>query len=604
MNVFESVAADHSRYRPGVPEDAVQLRATALTRIPEPTVAELGAGTGQVAHALLPLLPPGAHLDHVDRDEGMLRTAFDLLRPDFRQRTVVFHPVPAEGFDPLVPGYQADLITCCRAFHWMDRPAVLAMADRLTGPPGAVAIMGDGSLWTRQADWTRALKGLIQSDLGSGRRAGTTGTYTEPGRRFEEDLAESAFTDVTLAVLGTAFHRLVLHADPAPLSARIGASCEYLQDALRSEAVRARRHRRIAEGRRGVAARRPGDRHQQPLPRPGPPGGPRPHLSRSETPPVTTPATQAVVRLGTRPSPMAMEQTGRFAEAFRARHPQLTLDILKITSEGDAHFGPLSQIGGKGAFTRRGDACLLDGRVDATIACAKDLPGPHDRAPGMAVAAVLPREDVRDVLVLPAGHRAVALAELPPGTRVGTSAPRRAALLAALYPQLVPVPIRGNADRRLDRLDRGDLGADAMIAALAGLRRLGLEDRASVILDPSEWMPAAGAGIVVIEHRIEDIRTRDLLAPLTHAPTRALFDAERVTLATLKGGCLTAASVHAILDPATLQITLQAAVLDPNGGPSLRTTVSGPLDTAAELGQEAGQRLLEAGAGLLLAVAP
>ncbi|MFF5488674.1 hypothetical protein [Streptomyces virginiae] len=107
------------------------------------------------------------------------------------------------------------------------------------------------------------------------------------------------------------------------------------------------------------------------------------------------------VRLGTRPSPMALEQTGRFADTFRTRHPGVTLDILKITSEGDAHRGPLSQIGGKGAFTRRADEHLLDGRVTATIACAKDLPRPHDRAPGMTVGAVLAREDARDVLVFP-----------------------------------------------------------------------------------------------------------------------------------------------------------------------------------------------------------
>ncbi|MFF3430265.1 hypothetical protein [Streptomyces sp. NPDC002602] len=131
----------------------------------------------------------------------------------------------------------------------------------------------------------------------------------------------------------------------------------------------------------------------------------------------------------------------------RSHIPDVTLDIHTITFEGDIHRGPLSQIGGKGAFTRRADEHLLDGRVSATVACAKDLPSAHDRASGITVGAVLPREDARDVLVLPAGH--------PPGTRVGTSAPRRAALLRALYPKLTPVPIRGNADSRLARLDAG-----------------------------------------------------------------------------------------------------------------------------------------------------
>ncbi|KUJ43315.1 hypothetical protein ACZ90_67405 [Streptomyces albus subsp. albus] len=125
---------------------------------------------------------------------------------------------------------------------------------------------------------------------------------------------------------------------------------------------------------------------------------------------MTASTTTRPVRLGTRPNPMAMEQTTRFAQAFRTQYPDITLDILKITSQGDQHRGPLSQIGGKGAFTRRAVEHLRDGRVEATIACAKDLPGPHDRAPGIAVGAVLPREDVRDVLVLPVGHLPATLA--------------------------------------------------------------------------------------------------------------------------------------------------------------------------------------------------
>lgn len=308
--------------------------------------------------------------------------------------------------------------------------------------------------------------------------------------------------------------------------------------------------------------------------------------------------------MGTRPSPMAMEQTGRFARAFRSRYPDIELAILKITSQGDQHRSPLAEIGGKGAFTRRADEHLLDGRVEATIACAKDLPGPHDRLPGITVGAVLPREDVRDVLVLPAGQPPATLDGLPPGTRIGTSAPRRAALLKALHPQLVPVPIRGNADSRLAALDNGTMGADAMIAALAGLRRLGLADRASQILDPTVWLPAAGAGMVVIEHRLDDHTTHGRLAPLTHAPTRTLLDAERAALAVLRGGCLTAASVHAALDETTERLTVYAVVLDPAGGEPLRTVTTGPAAEPASVGHEAGEQLLAAGAARLLGARP
>ncbi|MCX5338567.1 hydroxymethylbilane synthase [Streptomyces atratus] len=251
---------------------------------------------------------------------------------------------------------------------------------------------------------------------------------------------------------------------------------------------------------------------------------------------MSTPTTVSVLRLATWPSPMALEQTDRFADLVRRWYPDITLETIHVVSEGDAHRGPLTQIGGKGAFTRRADTLLLDGRVDATIACAKDVPSEHDRSPGISLGAVLPREDARDALVLPTGHPPTRLADLPPATRVGTSAPRRAALLRALHPHLVPVPIRGNADRRLTRLDAGTLGADVMIAAYAGLRRLGHTDRASEILDPSLWLPASGAGIVTIGHRTGDTATHSLLAALTHMPTDFQYTAERAALAALKGG--------------------------------------------------------------------
>ncbi|MEV7616109.1 hypothetical protein [Streptomyces sp. NPDC089799] len=239
---------------------------------------------------------------------------------------------------------------------------------------------------------------------------------------------------------------------------------------------------------------------------------------------MTSSTTLTTVRLGTRPSPMALEQTTRFADTFRAGYPQAVLDIVEIVSDGDRHHGPLSAIGGKGAFTRNADRYLLDGLVQATIACAKDVPGPHDRSPGVIIGAVLPREDTRDALVLPTGHPATTLAELPPGTRVG----------------------------------------------------------------------------VIVEHRADDPATGEVLAPLTHGPTRILLDAERAALATLHGGCLTAASAHATLDAASGVVTVHAAVLDPTGGDPLRACASGPSTSAHEVGQDAGQQLLDAGAERLL----
>jgi hydroxymethylbilane synthase len=131
-------------------------------------------------------------------------------------------------------------------------------------------------------------------------------------------------------------------------------------------------------------------------------------------------------------------------------------------------------------------------------------------------------------------------------------------------------------------------------------RRLGQAHRASEILDPSVWLPAAGAGTVIIEHRADDPATGELLAPLTHAPTRILLDAERAALAALHGGCLTAASAHATLDATSEVVTVHAAVLDPTGGDPLRACASGPSTSAHEVGQDAGQQLLDTGAKRLL----
>ncbi|MFE9846575.1 class I SAM-dependent methyltransferase [Streptomyces goshikiensis] len=196
MSLFDSVEHHYARYRPRLPDQVIQLLAPELASAASPRMLALGAGTGQVALSMLPILPPTAHLDLVDQDPGMLRTALDELRPHLGERTATAHAGPAEQFAPGQTGYRADLVTCCRAFHWVDQPAVLAMVDRVTVPRAAFAIMGDGSLWTHQAPWTVALRALIQSHLGEDRRAGTTGTYREPGRRYEDDLAASAFSNI------------------------------------------------------------------------------------------------------------------------------------------------------------------------------------------------------------------------------------------------------------------------------------------------------------------------------------------------------------------------------------------------------------------------
>lgn len=195
--LFGPAADEYARFRPGVPEQVAWLLADAMKGVPDVTLLDLGAGTGQVAAALLPALPRITHVDLVDPSRAMLREAFVALQPLMGDRTMSCHEVSADQFLPRRANYRADLITCCRAFHWMNRPAVLAMADQVAAPHATLALMGDGSLWTHEADWTTALKDLIRSYLGPGRRAGSRGTYTEPSRRYEDDLADSTFSDVS-----------------------------------------------------------------------------------------------------------------------------------------------------------------------------------------------------------------------------------------------------------------------------------------------------------------------------------------------------------------------------------------------------------------------
>ncbi|MFG2836056.1 methyltransferase domain-containing protein [Streptomyces zaomyceticus] len=200
--LFGSEADDYARYRPGLPDAAIHLLAATQHGVPDPVLLDLGTGTGQVPRALLPVLRRLVHIDLVDVNQHMLETARAAtaraaLEPVRGACTVSAFTGEAHTFTPTAPGRAPTLITSCRSFHWMSRPEVLDMAGRVAAPNAVVAIMGDGSLWTHEADWTAALRGLIQTYLGEERRAGTRGTYAGPGRSYEDDLADSAFSDVS-----------------------------------------------------------------------------------------------------------------------------------------------------------------------------------------------------------------------------------------------------------------------------------------------------------------------------------------------------------------------------------------------------------------------
>jgi hydroxymethylbilane synthase len=301
------------------------------------------------------------------------------------------------------------------------------------------------------------------------------------------------------------------------------------------------------------------------------------------------------LRLGTRGSQLALRQAELVRAALQAQHPALAIELVPITTRGDqlAHL-PLQAISGQGVFARALEDALLAGTIDCAVHSLKDLPGALRS--GLVLAAFPPREDARDALV---ARTAPGFAALPPRARVATSSPRRAAQLLAARPDLEIVPIRGNVDTRLRKLEEQRL--DATVLAVAGLRRLGLAARITEPLPLDLCLPAVGQGALAVQCRADDLATRALLAPLDDAPTRAAVEAERALLAALGGGCRIPIAAHATVEGATLR--LRGLLASPDGRTLIRDQLMGPASAATRLGRALAERLLAAGGGALVAAA-
>jgi hydroxymethylbilane synthase len=306
--------------------------------------------------------------------------------------------------------------------------------------------------------------------------------------------------------------------------------------------------------------------------------------------------TRETLRVGTRPSALALAQSGLVATRLRAAgHPA---ELVTVSTHGDRSSAPIPTLG-VGVFVSQLRDALAAGEVDIAVHSYKDLPTARD--PRLTLAAIPPREDPRDALVARDG---LVLGELPTGATVGTGSPRRTAQLEALGLGLRVVPIRGNVDTRLAKVASGEL--DAVVVASAGLRRLGRVDEATELLDPLQMLPAPAQGALAVECRADRPELAALLAQvLDDAWTRAAVTAERAVLATLEAGC--SAPVGALADVvsdltddgrAVDRVSLRAVVGTADGA-LLRASATGDLDDAEKLGAALAAELLDMGGGAL-----
>lgn len=292
-----------------------------------------------------------------------------------------------------------------------------------------------------------------------------------------------------------------------------------------------------------------------------------------------------LIRIGTRGSPLALKQAEEVRRALGAVHgiepASITVHVIRTT--GDRILDrSLADAGGKGLFTKEVEEALLANEIDIAVHSAKDLP--TWLPPGLGLAACLPREDVRDVFL---SRKAAAIADLPKGAVVGTAAPRRAALVKRVRPDLDVVTFRGNVETRLRKLDEGTV--DATLLALAGLKRLGRTDAATAVLSVDDFLPAIGQGVIAIETRADDTRMRAVLAMIDDVDTAIALAAERAFLAALDGSCRTPIAGYARLEFGRLHF--RGLIIRPDGSEMHETTRRGAAADAVALGTDAGNEL-------------
>ncbi len=298
------------------------------------------------------------------------------------------------------------------------------------------------------------------------------------------------------------------------------------------------------------------------------------------------------VRIGTRGSKLALWQAEWVKSRLENLHAGLEVELTIIKTKGDKILDvPLAKVGGKGLFVKEIEEALLAGRIDLAVHSMKDMPA--EIPAGLCIGAVPEREVPADALIAPEG---LTLDTLPRGARIGTSSLRRASQLRRVRPDIEIVPLRGNLDTRLRKLDEGQM--EAIVLAAAGVRRLGLEKRISQKLDTEVMLPAVGQGALCIETRDGDTTIAPLVAPLEDAATRIAITAERAYLHRLEGGCQVPIAGHATLHDG--QLTLRGLVSDLEGQTVIQATQVGRPEKAETLGRDLAEHLLAQGARAVL----
>jgi hydroxymethylbilane synthase len=298
------------------------------------------------------------------------------------------------------------------------------------------------------------------------------------------------------------------------------------------------------------------------------------------------------LRIATRRSKLAMWQAEHVQSLLRAAHPQLPVELVPMSTQGDRVLDrALAEVGGKGLFVKELEVAMQEGRADIAVHSMKDVPS--ELPPGLAIVAVLPRANPLDAFI---SRRFRRFEDLPHGARVGTSSPRRQAQLRHARPDLRLELLRGNVDTRLRRLDEG--GLDAILLACAGLERLGIGHHITQQLSVELSLPAVGQGVIGIESRADDERSRAVLAVLHHADSFTRLVAERSFAAALGGSCHSPIAAHATLDDGAL--TVHGFIGAPDGSETYRDRVGGPAIEAESLGRELARRMQAAGAETLL----